>query len=55
MAGEGKDAVTLNPGDSLHVRPGMIHAHHNASATQTLVFLEFVIADKVQRSTAPMR
>lgn len=52
---EGKDAVTLNPGDSLHVRPGMIHAHRNASATQKLVFLEFVIVDKVQRSTVPMR
>lgn len=52
---EGKDTVTLNPGDSLHVRPGMIHAHRNASATQKLVFLEFVIVDKGQRSTVPMR
>lgn len=52
---EGKDAVTLKPGDSLHVRPGMIHAHRNASATEKLVFLEFVIVDKGQRSTVPMR
>jgi quercetin dioxygenase-like cupin family protein len=52
---EGKDAVTLKPGDSLHVRPGMVHAHRNASATEKLVFLEFVIVDKGQRSTVPMR
>jgi quercetin dioxygenase-like cupin family protein len=52
---EGKAAVTLKPGDSLHVRPGTIHAHRNASATDPLVFLEFVIVDKGQRSTVPMR
>lgn len=52
---EGKEAVTLRPGDSLHVRPGMVHAHRNASATEKLVFLEFVIVDKGQRSTVPMR
>jgi quercetin dioxygenase-like cupin family protein len=52
---EGKDAVTLKPGESLHVRPGMVHAHRNASTTEKLVFLEFVIVDKAQRSTVPMR
>ena len=52
---EGKDPVTLKPGESLHVRPGMIHAHRNASGTEKLVFLEFVIVDKGQRSTVPMR
>lgn len=52
---EGKDPVTLNPGGSLHVRPGMVHAHRNASAKEKLVFLEFVIVDKGQRSTVPMR
>ena len=36
---EGKEPVTLKPGDSLHVRPGMIHAHRNLSATEKLVFL----------------
>lgn len=51
---EGKEQVTLKPGDSLHVRPGMVHAHRNASATEKLVFLEFVIVDKGQRSTVPM-
>ena len=52
---EGKEAVTLKPGDSLHVRPGTVHAHRNASSTAKLVFLEFVIVDKGQRSTVPMR
>jgi len=52
---EEKPAVTLKPGDSLHVRPGTVHAHRNASATERLVFLEFVIVDKEQRSTVPMR
>jgi len=52
---EEKAPVTLKPGDSIHVRPGTIHAHRNASATERLVFLEFVIVDKEQRSTVPMR
>jgi quercetin dioxygenase-like cupin family protein len=52
---EGKEAVTLKAGESLHVRPGMVHAHRNASTTDKLTFLEFVIVDKAQRSTVPMR
>lgn len=52
---EGKEPVTLKPGDSLHVAPGTVHAHRNASATDRLVFLEFVVVDKAQRSTVPMR
>lgn len=52
---EGKNPVTLKPGESLHVRPGAIHAHRNVSATEKLVFLEFVVVDKAQRSTVPMR
>jgi len=51
---EGKEPVTLKPGDSLHVRPGTIHSHRNAAATERLVFLEFVIVEKGQRSTVPM-
>jgi len=52
---EGKAPVTLKSGESLHVRPGTVHAHRNASSTDKLVFLEFVIVDKGQRSTVPMR
>lgn len=52
---EGKDPVTLGHGESLHVRPGTVHAHRNASSAERLVFLEFVIVDKAQRSTVPMR
>ncbi|MBL8381747.1 MAG: cupin domain-containing protein [Burkholderiales bacterium] len=48
---EGKAPVTLRPGDSLHVRPGTVHAHRNASNADKLVFLEFVIVEKGQRST----
>ena len=47
--------TTLMPGDSAHVRPGTVHSHRNASKTGKLVFLEFVIAEKNQRSTVPMR
>jgi quercetin dioxygenase-like cupin family protein len=52
---EGGKPVTLRPGDSLHVRPGTVHSHRNASAKEKLVFLEVVIVDKGQRSTVPMR
>jgi quercetin dioxygenase-like cupin family protein len=51
---EGREAVTLKPGQSLHVRPGTVHSHRNASASEKLVFLEFVIVEKGQRSTVPM-
>ena len=52
---DGKEPVTLKPGDSLQARPGTIHTHWNASNTAPLVFLEFVIVDKDQRSTIPTR
>ena len=51
---EGKPLVTLKAGDTLHVRPGTIHSHRNVSNTEKLVFLEYVIVDKGQRSTVPM-
>ena len=51
---EGKEPVTLKSGDTLHVRPGMVHSHRNASSSDRLVFLEFVIVEKGQRSTVPM-
>jgi len=50
---DGKEPVTLKPGDTLHVRPGTIHSHRNATSGK-LVFLEFVIVEKGQRSTVPM-
>lgn len=51
---EGKDPVKLKSGETLHVRPGAIHSHWNASKSDRLVFLEYVIVDKGQRSTVPM-
>jgi len=51
---DGKQPVTLKPGDSLHVRPGTIHSHRNATKSEKLVFLEFVIVEKGQRSTVRM-
>jgi quercetin dioxygenase-like cupin family protein len=51
---DGKQPVTLKPGDTLHARPGTVHSHRNASTSEKLVFLEFVIVDKGQRSTVPM-
>lgn len=51
---ESKAPVRLKPGDSLHVRPGTIHSHRNVSSSQKLVFLEFVIVEKGQRSTVRM-
>jgi len=47
---EGKDPVTLKPGDTLLIKPGTVHAHWNASMTVPLVFTEFVLVDQGQRS-----
>src|SRR6266404_4368873 len=47
---EGKEPVTPQRGDALLIRPGTIHAHRNASRTQSLVFTEFVLVDEGQRS-----
>jgi quercetin dioxygenase-like cupin family protein len=51
---DGKNSVALKSGGTLHVRPGTIHSHRNASTSAKLVFLEFVIVEKGQRSTVPM-
>jgi D-lyxose ketol-isomerase len=47
---EGKDPVTLKPGDSLLIKPGTVHAHWNASSSAKLVFTEFILFDEGQRS-----
>lgn len=51
---EGKASVTFKPGDTLHVRPGTIYSHRNASTNEKLGLLEFVIVEKGQRSTVPI-
>jgi quercetin dioxygenase-like cupin family protein len=50
----GYEPVTLNPGDTLLVKPATVHTHWNASTTGKLVFLEFVLLDEGQKSTVPM-
>ena len=47
---EGKEAVTLKAGDTLLIKPGTVHEHWNASASEPLVFLEYVLVDEGQRS-----
>jgi quercetin dioxygenase-like cupin family protein len=51
---DGKEPVTLKPGETLLVKPGTVHVHWNASATAKLTFLEFVLLDEGQRSTVPV-
>jgi quercetin dioxygenase-like cupin family protein len=51
---EGREPVTLKPGDSLFIKPGTVHAHWNASTTDKLVFAEFILVDAGQQSTVPM-
>lgn len=48
---EGKEPITLKPGDFLLIKPGTVHAHWNASTTDKLVFTEFTLVDEGQRST----
>ena len=52
---DGKEPIKLQAGETLHVRPGVIHSHRNGSSSEKLVFLEFVILEKGQRSTIPVR
>jgi quercetin dioxygenase-like cupin family protein len=47
---EGKEPVTLKPGDTLLIKPGTVHSHWNASTTAPLVFTEFILVDEGQRS-----
>jgi len=47
---EGKEPVTLKAGDSLFIKPGTVLEHWNASTTEPLVFLEYVLVDQGQRS-----
>ncbi len=47
---EGKEPMTLKPGDSLLIKPGTVHSHWNASTTAPLVFTEFILLDEGQRS-----
>jgi len=51
---EGKEPVTLKPGDFLLIKPGTVHSHWNASTSAPLVFLEHVIVDQNQRSAVFM-
>jgi len=47
---QGKASFTLKAGDSLLIKPGTVHEHWNASGNEPLVFLEYVLVDKGQRS-----
>jgi quercetin dioxygenase-like cupin family protein len=51
---EGKEPVTLKPGDSLLIKPGTVHSHWNGSTTGKLVFTEFILVDEGQRSAVFM-
>ena len=43
---EGKDPVTLKPGDSFLVPAGTTHSHWNLSKTEGARWLEFIVAEK---------
>jgi quercetin dioxygenase-like cupin family protein len=50
---EGKPAVTLHAGDSLFVPAGTVHSHWNPSTTESLRFLEFIVAEKDKGRSIP--
>jgi quercetin dioxygenase-like cupin family protein len=50
---DGKPPVTLHAGDSLFAPAGTIHSHWNPSATETLRFLEFIVAEKGKGRSIP--
>ena len=47
---KGNASFTLKAGDSLLIMPSTMHQHWNASTTEPLVFLEYVLVDKGQPS-----
>jgi quercetin dioxygenase-like cupin family protein len=50
---DGKPPITLKAGDSLFVPAGTIHSHWNASTTEPLRFLEFMVAEKDKGRAIP--
>jgi quercetin dioxygenase-like cupin family protein len=47
---DGKEPMTLKPGDALLIKPGTVHRHWNVSRTVPLVFTEFILVDEGERS-----
>ncbi len=43
---EGKEPITLKPGESLLVPAGTTHSHWNPSKTEVVRWLEFIVAEK---------
>jgi quercetin dioxygenase-like cupin family protein len=43
---DGRPPVTLHAGDGLFVPAGTIHSHWNPSKTESLRFIEFIVAEK---------
>jgi quercetin dioxygenase-like cupin family protein len=43
---EGKEPITLKPGDSLLVPAGTTHSHWNPSKAEGVRWLEFIVAEK---------
>lgn len=50
---EGKPAITLRAGESLHVPAGTVHTHWNPSPSERLRFLEFIVAEKDKGRSIP--
>ena len=50
---EGKQPVTLKPGDSLFVPAGTTHTHWNPSYSEKLRFLEFIVGPKDKSRPVP--
>jgi quercetin dioxygenase-like cupin family protein len=50
---DGKPPVILKAGDSLFVPAGTIHSHWNASTTDPLRFLEFMVAERDKGRAIP--